>query len=552
VEEQHGDYFNQCERDRLLFRDAAVMSPAMGARLRRWAGVALCAIFLAGCTVGPDFARPDSGLEQAALAPRQDPSDGGARLSAAAVPVQWWLLFNDAELARLQSRAQAGNLDLQIAAERIEQSRARLGIASSRLLPVVDADASYAREALSKHGKFAALGAPTDTTNFWQLGFTASWEIDLWGRVRRAREGAAAALQATVYDREAARVALSAEVARAYLRLRGTQAQLDIARQNLAIAERALDLVQSRERNGVATRFETSSARAQWATVKALIPGLMQRRNALMNALALLLGEEPRALDAELRDAMPLPSFPGSVPVGVPSALAHRRPDILRAEAKLHAATAAIGVAKADFYPRIVLRGRIGLEAFEESDLDSWDSRFFSVGPAVYLPIFQGGRLVQRLELNQARQKEAALDYRQTVLRAWHEVDNALDAWAQQQREYRELQLAYEQNRQALRAAERGYREGAADYLSVLTAQRNVLASQTSLNASATDATLTVVNLYKSLGGGWEPFAPSDVAAGTAAAPGAAGAATGGAPPQKSAARLAAVPAAISAAGESR
>ena len=179
-----------------------------------------------------------------------------------------------------------------------------------------------------------------------------------------------------------------------------------------------------------------------------MVPELIQRRNALMNALALLLGEEPRALDAQLRETMPLPSLPASVPVGVPSELAHRRPDILRAEAQLHAATAAIGVAKADFYPRIGLRGRVGVEAFEIGDLDSWDSRFFSVGPTVYLPIFQGGRLTAAPGAERSRGKEtAALAYRQTVLRAWHEVDNALDAWAAQQRQHAELLVSYEQNR---------------------------------------------------------------------------------------------------------
>jgi outer membrane protein TolC len=162
-------------------------------------------------------------------------------------------------------------------------------------------------------------------------------------------------------------------------------------------------------------------------------------------------------------------------------------------------------VATADFYPRIGLKGRVGVEAFESGDLDSWDSRFFSVGPTVFIPIFQGGRLTRRLELNEARQKTAALAYRQTVLRAWHEVDNALDAWAAQQHQHAQLLIAHEQSAEALRVAERGYGEGAADYLSVLTAQRNVLATQTSLNASMTNAALTLVNLYKSLGGGWNP-----------------------------------------------
>jgi NodT family efflux transporter outer membrane factor (OMF) lipoprotein len=303
-------------------------------------------------------------------------------------------------------------------------------------------------------------------------------------------------------------VALSAEVGRTYLQLRGTQAQLGIARDNQVIAERTLGLAESRRRNGVGTDFETASARAQLAAIRGAIPKLIERRNGLLNALALLSGEAPRALDMALDADRPLPAVPLDVPIGLPSELAHRRPDILRAEAQLHAATAAIGVAQADFYPRIGLKGRFGLEAFDSGDLASWDSRFFSVGPTVYLPIFEGGRLTRRLALSEARQKEAALAYRQTVLRAWHEVDNALDAWAAVRQQHAELQVAYEQNRQALHVAERGYREGAADYLAVLTAQRNLLASQTSLNDSAVDVTLALVNLYKALGGGWDPQAP--------------------------------------------
>lgn len=470
--------------------------------LQRCALATVGALSLAGCSVGPNFVKPQNEFGEMQFAPQPGHSSAIATTSAE-VPADWWLLFNDSLLAQLQARALNGNLDLQISVERIEQSRAQLGITASHLLPSVSAGASYAREALSENGKFAALGAATRPSDFWQSGFDASWEIDLWGRAQRAREGAAAAQEATIYERDAARVTLAAEVARCYLQLRGTQAQLSIAGENRTIAERTLQLAESRERNGVATRFETSSARAQLATIKATIPPLSQRRHALMNGLALLLGEPPRTLDAQLRNALPLPTMPSLIPLGLPSELARRRPDILRAEAQLHAATAAIGVAKADFYPRVGLKGRFGVESFEAGDLNSWDSRFFSVGPTVYLPIFQGGRLTERLALNQARQRSAALAYRSTVLQAWHEVANALDAWAAQQREHDELQISFSQNQQALNTAERGYQQGAIDYLNVLTAQSNVLSSQTRLNVSATDGTLTLVNLYKSLGGGW-------------------------------------------------
>lgn len=312
-------------------------------------------------------------------------------------------------------------------------------------------------------------------------------------------------MEAATFEREAVRVSLTAEVARAYLLLRQTQAQIGIAESNQEIATRVQALTESRQRNGVATRFDVATARSQVAIIDAMLPELLQRRNALMNTLALLLGEAPRTLDTALEEALPLPSLPEAVPVGLPSELARRRPDIQRAEAQLHAATAAIGVAKADFYPRISLTGALGAESFEASDLIDWDSRAFSVGPTVYLPIFQGGRLTQRLALTEARQKTAAISYRQTVLSAWHEVDNALDAWVSQQRQHADLLIAYDQSRQALRAAERGYEEGSADYLTVLIAQRNVLTSQTRLNSSSTNVALALVNLYKSLGGGWAP-----------------------------------------------
>ena len=191
------------------------------------AGTLLSTALLSGCAVGPDFVRPNSGLEQAALTPRVSYPDG-VQPNAAAVPSRWWTLFDDPVLAQLEAQAETSSLDLQIASARIEEAQAQLGIVGSRSWPHVFAGASYAREALSENAKFAALGAPTSPSDFWRLGFNASWEIDLWGRARRARESAAATLEATIYDREAARVSLTAEIARAYLMLREAQAQLDI------------------------------------------------------------------------------------------------------------------------------------------------------------------------------------------------------------------------------------------------------------------------------------------------------------------------------------
>lgn len=463
-------------------------------------------LVLTGCSVGPAFQPPPDFAAAATLQPR-DAGSLAAALQREPVPAAWWDLLDDPILSSLQRRAALANLDLQAAAARVAQSRAKLGIAGAAQLPRLGVGGSYARQADSENGKMVALGAPSAPYDYWQAGFDASWEIDLWGHARKLREQAGAERAAAWYDQEAVRVAMAAEIARNYLQLRGIQAQIDIARQNEKIAEHALRLAESRARNGVATQFDTAAASAQLATVRALQPELAEQRDAHMNALALLLGLAPRELDAELGPARKLPDPPQAVPVGLPSELARRRPDIQRAQARLQAATAAVGVATADFYPRLTLGGGLGVESFHGSDLGNWASRQFTVGPTLYLPIFQGGRLRSTLALTEARQQEAAIDFQRTVLRAWHEVDDALNAWAAQQRRHVELRHAYEHNLRALRASEAAYKQGAADYLPVLVGQRNLLDSQLALTHSATRSTLTVVALYKALGGGWDAAA---------------------------------------------
>ena len=466
--------------------------------------------FLSACAVGPDFKRPESippvARFETAAGTRSLPS----HVVSAPMETRWWKLFNDDTLSALEERAQHTNLDVQLAAARVAQSRARLGFAEAAGLPRLGMSAGYAREALSANGPMAKLGAHHTPHDLWQGAFDASWEIDLWGFARRTSESAAASMQASAFQEDAVRVSLAAEVARNYLALRLVQTQLDVTSQNQTIAEHAVTLAQSRVANGVATRFESASANAQLSTIKALTPRLEEQRDALMNALALLLGEPPRALNHLLTAAHTTPPVPQQVPVGLPSELARRRPDILQAEAQLHAATAAIGIAKADFYPRIRLVGNLGLQSLTGSEWGNWSSRFFSVGPTLYLPIFEGGRLKSTLALNKAREQEAAIFYQQTVLHAWHEVDDALCAYAAVQRRDRELTEAFEQNRQAYEVSLRRYEQGAADYLMVLTAQRSLLASQLDLADNTSHVSLAMVNLYKTLGGGWAALADED------------------------------------------
>ncbi len=462
---------------------------------------------LSGCAVGPDFAVPkpivhDGVFDKAATTLPSTTTD-------ATFDPAWWQQFDDATLVALETEAIAANLDLQAAAARLEQGRAALQISGAALLPRVDASASRLRSRNSENGPLAALGAPTTPTDLSQYGFDASWEIDLWGRVRRAREAAAAQADVALYDAQAMRVSLTAEVARTYLELRGVQSDLHIARASIDIAHKSLHVAERRHQQGVATQFDTSISAAQVATFEAAIPALEQRRAALTNALALLLAQPPHALDARLAasDKDAVPALPAQVPVGLPSQLAHRRPDILRAEAQLHAATASIGVAKAAFYPSVSLTGSFGMQAFRTADVGDWGSRQFSIGPVLHLPIFEGGRLKGNLALTEARQQEAAIAYQRTVLGAWHEVDNALSAYRTTQQRAERLDVAVTSNRQALASADRRYGQGAADYLNVLVTQQRLLDSENAASRSRTDMALAMVALYKALGGGWDAAA---------------------------------------------
>lgn len=463
---------------------------------------------LSACAVGPDFKRPVTVPPADLFETTAGNSTQQSQVVAGAMETSWWTLFNDDILSELQVRAQKGNLDLQLAAARVAQSSAQISIANAAGLPHLGVSGAYAREALSANGTFALLGAPHTPYDIMQAGFNASWEIDMWGHARRTNESATASMQASAFQREGVRVSIAAEVARTYIQLRHVQTQLDITQQNLAIAEKALKLANSRVKNGIATRFESAASSAQLASIKALIPRLEEQRDALMNALALLLGEAPRALNTLLMPTHQIPPVPRQVPIGLSSELARRRPDILQAEARLHAATAAIGAAKADFYPRISLVGNLGLQSLDLNTFGNWASRTFSVGPTLFLPIFEGGRLRGSLALTEAREQEAAIAYQQTVLHAWHEVDDALNAYADVQRRGEQLTLAVNEYRQAYDVALRCYEQGAAEYLMVLTAQRSLLASQMELADNTSRISIAMVNLYKALGGGWGVGSP--------------------------------------------
>jgi NodT family efflux transporter outer membrane factor (OMF) lipoprotein len=460
---------------------------------------------LAACGTEPALRSPEPPAAEAALRARaaavaQQP----ALLEGEPVPSEWWRLFQDEGLAALQRAAAQGNLDLLGAAVRIEESRAQLGLAEAARQPRLAAQGELARSALSERSPLARLGAPTRPVDVWSLGLEAGWEMDFAGYLRRLSESAATRVDANVYGMEMVRVSLAGDIARTYLLLRGVQAQQSVLVQNRAIARELLRVVLSRVRHGVATRFDAAVSTADIADIDARLTRLEHQQGILLNTLALLAGKPPREMDA-YRMPAGLPPMPALLPSGLPSELARQRPDILQAEARLRAAVADIGAAHADFYPRVRLMGRAGFQAFEFSDLGSWNTRTFALGPAVHLPVFDGGRLTRNLALSEARHRAAALAYQHTVLRAWHEVDDALGAYASELERRTHLQRAQAAHQDALDAAQQGLREGSADVVPVLLARRSLLATQAELAECATASALSVVSLYRALGGGWSP-----------------------------------------------
>ena len=493
-----------------------------------------------GCSVGPHYTPPHLFSPASWFGvPRKQTTVAHGR-APESVPVaaepspRWWDQFGDPELSALESRVASEDLNVLLATIRLAESRAQLRVAGAAQFPTLNGSAAYTREQFSSKeferglengvssGALTGLLGNGSTNSFrqeagslrippidtWQDGIDASWELDLWGRVRDSVEAARETLKASVEDRRSMLVAEFAEVARDYMTLRGQQAQLAILRDNLRVAGDSVRLTRARFTGGLTTELDVENAVAQLDSVAAQIPDAEQQVAAQINALGFLLGEPPRALRAELETAAPVPPVPPLVPVGVPSELARRRPDIREAEAELHAATANVGVAVANFYPKVTLTGALNFESLSLRDLGFWSARAYSFGPSISLPIFQGGQLRGQLELNEARQRESALNYQRTVLQAWEDVDNALTAYAAQQRKRDAEKRSVESYARALSLAREQYAHGLQTFLNVLTAESGLFNAREQLASSTTTVSSDFVQLYNALGGGWQTAFP--------------------------------------------
>jgi multidrug efflux system outer membrane protein len=470
--------------------------------------LSLLAVLLGGCMVGPDYHQPKLNAP-----PQWTESMAGGETNAAMATADWWKNFHDSELDSLIDLAVRSNLDLRMAQARVREARAQYGIASADLWPTLDGSSSYARQRQSEHQPILGSlplppGVPFEN-DVYQAGFDAAWEIDVFGGKRRAKEAAGAQVSASEFGRRDVLITLLGDVARNYVDLRGYQGRLAIAHENIEAQEKVLAITRDRFEKGLSSDLDVQQASTVLATTRAEVPTLESSIQTSTHRLEVLMGQQPGSLQTELSQASPIPAQPPIVPVGLPSELLLRRPDIRQAERQLAAATANIGVAKADLFPKFFLTGAAGLQSVNTSDWFDSGSRFWSVGPTMQWRIFDAGRIRSNIKVQTARQDEALASYEQTVLTGFEEVENGLVLYAKEQVRRRSLQDAVASSQKSLDTANQLYANGLTDFLRVLDAERSLYQAQDALVQSDRTISANLISLYKSLGGGWETLEQS-------------------------------------------
>lgn len=464
-------------------------------------------LFLAaGCTVGPNYMRPDGKLPSAWQEAQQPGFDTGPLTL-----VNWWAEFNDTRLNELIERAVKSNLDIFAAEARIREARASLVVAEAGAWPTVNVSGEYSRNRSSENAvgsaRQGAVVAPRSGADleqdFYKTGFDAGWEIDIFGGTRRSIEAARATVEAAVEDRRSVLVTLLGDVAKNYIDLRGLQRRLSVAQANLLAQQDNARLTKIRFDAGLASDLDVAQAEGLAQTTAAQIPLLEATLKQTAYRLDLLLGAQPGSLWDELAPTAPIPALPPSAHVGLPAELLRRRPDIRSAERQLAAATAQIGAATADLYPKFFLTGVFGLQSVSASDWFTGGSRFWSIGPTISWPVFDAGKIRANIEIRNAQQEQALRLYEKSVLTALGDVESALVSYSKEQTRYRSLLDATAANRRAVQLANDLYTQGLVAFLNVLDAERALYSSESDLAQSEANMASNLVALYKALGGGW-------------------------------------------------
>lgn len=467
--------------------------------LKKLVLVSALAAALGGCaTVGPDFKAP-AGVADAAY------RHAGATNESAPLPAQWWTVFGDATLDSLEGRARRDNPGVQAAAQRLLQAQAQLGVVRAGQAPNVALGAGVSNSRTSSEtAQGIALGGRSIEGNNFNVGASLSYELDLWGRVRRVVEAADAGALAAQDERDGVLLMLSSQVAQSYWQLRGLDAELAILRGALDARREAQDLVEARFKAGLSNELDVSRARIERANAEADLHEVQRQRNAVEHALATLVGASPSqpVLADSAGAQLPLPP---SIPVGLPASLLKQRPDLAASVAQLKAANAQVGVAEGAFYPSLSLTSNFGFASEHLRDIASGGARQFSIGPlALSLPVFDGGRNRANLALSTARYEEAVANHQTRLLTALREVEDALSD-VQQRQQQGEVQAQSQQAAaRALLVAQARYERGVSTYLDVTDAQRNALAADRAAAQIRTQRLLATVAVARALGGGWE------------------------------------------------
>ncbi len=468
-------------------------------RSRRLGTLLVIVGWLAGCAVGPDYKRPEI------LAPTDWRNGPEGRDSLG--DLGWWELFKDPALHELISAAVVANLDLQVAVARVLDSRAQLGVARAAQFPQVNASGSYQYTRPFSKNSPMLQGGEIFTGDDWQAGMDLTFELDLWGRLRRGTEAARAELLASEETQRVVLMTLVADVARTHFDLLELDDELEIARRTLQTRQASLELQRRRFGQGLSTQLDVDRAEAEVAVAAATVPDLERRIAQTENGLSVLLGRNP----GPIARGTPLDGqrLSPEVPAGLPSSLLERRPDIRQAEQTLVAANARIGMAKAEYFPKISLTGMLGVESVSLSDLFTGGSRFWSIGPTMTVPLFTAGRTSNTVKGFEARQQQAATQYLQTIQQAFREVEDAL-VFHRKVREIRtERERRVAATRRALSLATLRYERGLATQLDVLDAQRQLFSAELDLASITRDQLTAVVQLYKAVGGGWQSQPPA-------------------------------------------
>jgi NodT family efflux transporter outer membrane factor (OMF) lipoprotein len=452
---------------------------------------ALIGLWLAGCTVGPDFQRP---------AERLPASWSFGKPQAAADPaalVRWWRRFHDPQLNALVEQAVTANLDVKQAVARLYQARAQRQAAASSFWPWLTGSGS------EQDTHSGGSGPAAGHNRSYHGGLSASWEVDLFGGNRRNVESAGARVAVAAADLDGTRLSMAAEVALTYCQLRSIQDQIAVARRNLAIQQQSAQITRERRGAGFASDLDVANAEALVANTKAAIPSLETSARQSAHAIAVLLARPPADLVALLSASSPVPTVSSAVPTGIPSDLLRRRPDIRAAEANAHAATARIGVAVADLFPRFSLNGSVNQQSARLADWLSPTARASGYGPSFNWALFQGGNIQANIRVQQALRAEAVLAYRKTVLVALQEVEDSMVACTNEHRRHASLAEAVTANQRAVELSLKLYTAGQIDFLNVLNAQRSLMLSESEYTRSNLMLATDLISLYKALGGGW-------------------------------------------------